>query len=51
MTYQTSVKHLERVELVFPDFVKNQRLREWVTEIAQLTQPENIYWCDGSQAE
>ena len=51
MTYQTSVKHLERVELVFPDFVKNQRLREWVTEIAQLTKPEDIYWCDGSQAE
>ena len=51
MTYQTSVKHLERVELVFPDFVKNKRLREWVTEIAQLTKPENIYWCDGSQAE
>ena len=51
MTYQTSVKHLERVELLFPDFVKNQRLRAWVTEIAQLTQPENIYWCDGSQAE
>lgn len=24
---------------------------EWVQEIAQLTQPEQIYWCDGSTAE
>ncbi|MEE4377061.1 MAG: phosphoenolpyruvate carboxykinase (GTP) [Candidatus Competibacteraceae bacterium] len=51
MTYQTSVKHLERVEPVFPDYVKNKKLREWVTEVAALTQPENIYWCDGSEEE
>jgi len=51
MTYQTSVKHLERVEPVFPDYVKNKKLREWVTEVAALTQPESIYWCDGSEEE
>ncbi|NJN45967.1 MAG: phosphoenolpyruvate carboxykinase (GTP) [Candidatus Competibacteraceae bacterium] len=51
MTYQTSVKHVERVEPVFPDYVKNKKLREWVTEVAALTQPENIYWCDGSEEE
>ena len=34
-----------------PEFVKNARLREWVAEIAGLTQPESIHWCDGSQSE
>ncbi len=26
-------------------------LRAWVQEIAALTQPDEIYWCDGSQGE
>jgi hypothetical protein len=34
-----------------PEFVKNARLLEWVSEIARLTQPASIHWCDGSQAE
>ena len=29
----------------------NQALASWVDEVAQLTQPERIYWCDGSDAE
>jgi phosphoenolpyruvate carboxykinase (GTP) len=29
----------------------NDRLNDWVKEVATLCQPENIRWCDGSQAE
>ena len=30
---------------------RNARLLAWVEEVASLTQPEAIRWCDGSQAE
>ena len=26
-------------------------LQDWVDEVAKVTQPENIHWCDGSEAE
>ena len=29
----------------------NQAVLDWVDEIAALTQPENIFWCDGSDRE
>jgi phosphoenolpyruvate carboxykinase (GTP) len=29
----------------------NERLLAWVEEVAALTEPESIYWCDGSAAE
>ena len=34
-----------------PAYVKNAKLIAWVAEVAALTQPEAIYWCDGSQEE
>jgi phosphoenolpyruvate carboxykinase (GTP) len=34
-----------------PDWVHHPRLQAWVHEMAALTQPDRIHWCDGSQAE
>ena len=30
---------------------KNQRLLAWVDEMAELTQPDDIHWCDGTAEE
>ena len=34
-----------------PAWVTNQKLKQWVADVAALTQPAAIEWCDGSQAE
>ena len=34
-----------------PSHIKHNKLIGWVKEIASLTEPDRIQWCDGSQAE
>ncbi len=34
-----------------PALTSNRKLLQWVEEVAALTQPERIHWCDGSAEE
>lgn len=31
--------------------VKNEKLKQWVKEVADICRPDNIYWCDGTREE
>lgn len=37
--------------LNMPEYVKNEKLRQWVRETAELCQPDHIHFCDGSEEE
>jgi phosphoenolpyruvate carboxykinase (GTP) len=39
------------VTIETPSLTTNRRLLEWVEEVAGLTQPDRVHWCDGSAEE
>jgi phosphoenolpyruvate carboxykinase (GTP) len=45
MTLTTSIGALDQAP------TRNARLLAWVREVAALTQPDQVYWCDGSEEE
>ena len=46
-----NARTLQGLTQTAPAYVKNTRLLAWVADMATLTQPDSIYWCDGSQEE
>jgi phosphoenolpyruvate carboxykinase (GTP) len=42
---------MQGLNLNAPSFVKNAKLVAWVADMAALTKPASIYWCDGSDEE
>ena len=42
---------MQGLKLNQPNYVKNAKLVAWVADMAALCKPDDIHWCDGSDAE
>ncbi|MBN1428075.1 MAG: phosphoenolpyruvate carboxykinase (GTP) [Anaerolineae bacterium] len=38
-------------QINFPDDVQNEKVHTWIQEMVALCKPDQVHWCDGSQAE
>jgi phosphoenolpyruvate carboxykinase (GTP) len=43
--------HAQAAPVIGEAPTRNEKLRQWVEEVAALTQPDHIHWCDGSDGE
>lgn len=39
------------MDITFPEYIKHKKVKEWIREIAELTRPDDVHFCDGSQEE